>query len=145
MSNIYPLSDEYMIYNEQLRRYILTEKDVLENLGIDLPARLRCKNGSSNANSINALLNLASVHVYRFIHEHNVNNDWQDCVIANTQKGRQIIKEAMEQQLIYLLTIGDLSRSTDSTKRAFWFDDTARDILYQTIPEIGTTILYTGR
>lgn len=144
MSNTYPLSDEYMIYNEQAKRYVLTEKDVLDNLGINLSARMKSKNGSTNLNVINSLLNLASVHVYRFIHEHSINNSWQDCVIANTEKGRQIIKEAMEQQLVYVLTIGDLSRSTDSAKRAFWFDDTAKEILYQTIPEIGTSILYTG-
>lgn len=136
---MYPLSDDFMIFNEQTNRYVLTEKDVLLNLGTNLSERVKDKN------AINALLNLVSQHVYRFIHMHNIQNDFQDYIIAHTETGRIIVKEAMEQQLTYILTVGDLTRSTDEKKRMLWFDDLAKETLMRTIPEIGTTICYTGR
>ena len=135
----YPYADEYMIYDYETHRYILTEKCVLEELGINLAER--SKNQVARAN----LLKLASAQVYRFIHEHNTANDFQDYVIAKTETGRKIIKEAMQHQLTYLMMVGDLSRSTDINKRMLWFDDNAKQTLYRPIPEIASSICYTGR
>lgn len=134
-----PISDEFMIYNEEYNRYILTEKDVVTNLGIDINDRVK------NPEAINSLLNQISIQVYRFIHEHNVANVVQDYIIATTEMGRKIIKTAMEEQLIYVMTNGDLSRSTDKEKRALWFDDNAKEVLMTPIKEIGTHILYSGK
>ena len=134
-----PISDEFMIYNEEYNRYILTEKDVVTNLGIDINDRVK------NPEAINSLLNQISIQVYRFIHEHNVANVVQDYIIATTEMGRKIINTAMEEQLIYVMTNGDLSRSTDKEKRALWFDDNAKEVLMTPIKEIGTHILYSGQ
>lgn len=134
----YPLTDDYLAYNYTAHRYVLTLKDVEENLAIDLTARIK------NANAINSLLERISVQIYAFIHSHNHQNDLQDYIIAKTEKGRDIIKRAMEEQLIYFLTVGDLSRSTDLNKRALAIDETAKNILLETIPQIRTSICYTG-
>lgn len=135
----YPYTDDYMTYDYDTHRYILTQKDVSENLGIDLTARIKAPN------AINALLKQVSTQIYNFIHSHNVANEFQDFIIAKTYKGRAVIREAMEQQLIYFLAVGDLSRSTDREKRALAIDENAKNVLLQPIPEIGTTILYSGR
>jgi hypothetical protein len=127
-----------MSYDFTHHRYILTQKDVMENLGIDIEARLTVPN------AIPALLNRISVKIYSFIHTHNVNNQLQDYIIAKTESGRRIIREAMEEQLIYFLTVGDLSRSVDEAERRLAIDQTAIDILLQPIPEIGCSILYCG-
>jgi hypothetical protein len=111
----------------------------MENLGIDIEARLTVPN------AIPALLNRISVKIYSFIHTHNVNNQLQDYIIAKTESGRRIIREAMEEQLIYFLTVGDLSRSVDEAERRLAIDQTAIDILLQPIPEIGCSILYCGK
>ena len=58
---------------------------------------------------------------------------------------RAKIKEAMEQQLLYFLTVGDISKTTDAQKRALKFDETAKAILEEYIPELGTNLLYTGQ
>lgn len=134
----FPYSDTYMSYDFTHHRYILTQKDVMENLGIDIEARLTVPN------AIPALLNRISVKIYSFIHTHNVNNQLQDYIIAKTESGRRIIREAMEEQLIYFLTVGDLSRSVDEAERRLAIDQTAIDILLQPIPEIGCSILYCG-
>lgn len=136
---VYPYSDDYMTYNPATHRYTLTLKDVTENLGIDLESRLTVPN------AIPSLLNRVSIRIYAFIHSHNVDNAYQDLIIAKTADGRRIIKEAMEEQLIYLLSVGDLSRSVDEQERKFAYDETAIDILLQPIREIGCTILYCGR
>lgn len=135
----YPFDNDYMTYDYNSHRYILTLKCVTENLGIDIEARIK------NRNAISSLLNRVSVQIYAFIHTHNLNNELQDFIIAKTARGRDIIQRAMEEQLIYLLKIGDLSRSTDPQKRALKIDNTAYDILLETIPEIRTNILYTGK
>ena len=135
---MFPLVDEYLDYDYATHRYVLTEKDVLENLAIDLNADFR----PDVKNSVEKFLKQVSTLVYGYIHSFSVNNLMQDFIIAKTEMGRKFIKEAMEQQLIYMLEVGDLSRSPDLNKRALWFDDNARRILEQPIPEIGTTILY---
>lgn len=134
----YPLTDEFMVYDYTTHRYVLTDKDVFENLGINLSARIK------NPTAVRSLLNQISAQVYDFIHEHNVNNRFQDFVIAVTESGRQIIKRAMEEQLKYVLMVGDLSRSTDREKRAMWFDMNAERELSQPICEVGCSVLYAG-
>ena len=134
----YPYSDLFMKYDYKTHRYILTDKDVTDNLCIDIHNRLK------NKNLVDSLLNQISIQVYSYIHKFNKNNKAQDYVIASTEDGRQIIKEAMEQQLIYFLAVGDLSRTPDENKRKFWFDEMAKQVLLRDIKEIGTTICYTG-
>ena len=134
-----PYSDEHMIYDYDTHRYILTEKYVNEELGINL------KNILKNEIAMKRALKQASNQVYRFIHSHNTAESFQDYIIAKTESGRKIIKEAMTEQLMYLTMGGDVSRVHDWEKRAMYLDDNAKDILMTTIPEIGTSICYTGR
>lgn len=134
----YPLTDNFMVYDYDSHRYVLTEKDVSENLGVNISARIK------NPTAIKALLEQVSTQVYGFIHDYNANNDYQDFVLAVTESGRKIIKKAMEEQLKYVLTVGDLTRSTDEKKRAMWFDMTAKRELLKPILELGCSILYTG-
>lgn len=135
---MYPLSDEFMTYDYDTHRYVLTEKDVFDNLGINISARIK------NPTAINALLDQISGQVYDFLHDYNFDNNYQDFIIAATESGRKIIKRAMEEQLKYVLTVGDLTRSTDEKKRALWFDMSAKRELLKPIKEIGCSILYTG-
>jgi hypothetical protein len=135
----YPYSDEYMNYDCETKHYVLTEKDVIDNLGINIKERM------NNDNSVRALLRQVSIQVYNYIHQFNTSNDFQDYVIAKTESGRTIIKEAMEQQLVYILVAGDLTRVPDVNQRALWFDEMAKQTLLKTITEIGCSICYSGR
>ena len=134
-----PYSDEHMIYDFETHHYILTEGCVLQELGINLKAI------SKNDNAIKRVLKQASNQVYRFIHSHNTAEDFQDYIIAKTQNGRKLIKEAMLEQITYLLDVGDPSKILDMEKRGMYIDDNAKEILMRTIPEIATSICYTGR
>lgn len=141
----YPYSDEYMVFDNVTNHYILTEKYVTEILAIDLDERITDRTTINPQAMKNRLLRMASNHVYNFIHEHNINAEMQDYWISVTPSLRPIIQQAMGEQLTYILQVGDLTRSADLSKRSVWFDKSAQDILAQTVPELGTSILYTGR
>jgi hypothetical protein len=135
---IQPYSDEYMFFDKATNRYVLTEKDVLETVGINLSAR------SKSEESKRAYLRLASTQIYNYIHKHNMNNELQDFIISHTETGRAIIKEAMEMQVLLFASAGNLSVLPDENMRRLSVDMNAVAVLERIIPELGTTILYTG-
>lgn len=134
-----PYSDDYLTYNERRNRYILTAKAVFDKLGIDLNVESK-----QNQNGVNAFLSRVSDSVYRKIHEYG-ENDYQDNIIAHTQKGRDIIFECMLEQFFYMKNVGDLSLSTDIRERALYASDSLLEILDEVIPEIGRSIINIGR
>lgn len=139
---IKPYSDEFMIFDEDNCKYVLTEKDVLNNCGINLQERLRSSENPQT--TIKMFLTRISMQVYRYIHQHNV-PILQDYIISISAVGRKMIKQAMEYQLIYILSIGDLSLTAEEERRKLYIDDGAKELLINTIiPEVGTTICYTG-
>lgn len=136
---INPYSDDYMTFNERRCRYVLTAKAVFDNLGIDLNDEIK-----QNPNGVNAFLSRVSDSVYRKIHEYG-DNEYQDKIIAYTQKGREIIFECMLEQFFYMKNVGDLSLSTDIKERALYCADSLIEILDEVIPEIGKSIINIGR
>lgn len=144
-NQVYPFSDGYMIFDEVTNRYVLTEQYVRDVLAIDLDTRITDRTTVNPQAMKDRLLRLASNHVYNFIHEHNVNAAAQDCLIARCPALRPIIRDAMGEQLTYILQNGDLSRAPTLSQRALWFDKSAADILVQNVPGLGISILYTGR
>lgn len=136
----YPLSDQYMTYDDATDRYVLTPKDVSDNLGISLENELK----TSVANVLASFLKQISSHVYTYIHQFQRNTQYQDWIIGHTEQGRDIVKRAMEAQLVYVLMNGDLSRSVDERERMMWFDIQAQEILNEPIKEIGRAITYSG-
>lgn len=145
MAEEYPYSDEYMIFDAVTNRYVLTEQYVRDVLAIDLDTRITDRTTVNPQAMKDRLLRLASNHVYNFIHEHNVDTQKQDCLIAAVPSLRPIIQSAMGEQLTYILQNGDLSRAPKLEQRALWFDSSAADILGKIVPGLGFSILYTGR
>ena len=133
----YPYSDDYMQYDYIMHRYVLTAKDVQENLGVNLDR-------FDSPNAVDAILRQISIKIYAFIHEYNIANDLQDYIIAKTETGRKIIKEAMEQQFLYESAVGNVDLILSADKRGFRIAPITESVLLRIIPEIGTTILYTG-
>jgi hypothetical protein len=131
-----PYIDNEMTFNKKTRHYVLTQEYV-QKLDPDIITGLK------NPSDIITTLEEISDDIYDFIHEHNANNDAQDFIIAHTETGREIIKKAMEKQLLYMAALGDASLFLDD-KRKFWISDKATRVLLRTIPEISTCILYTG-
>lgn len=134
---IEPYSDDYMTYEDGV--YTLTAKAVFDEYGIDLQTSAK-----DNARGGLAILKRISRLVYKRIHEYNSSNCFQDEVIAKTDGGRKIIYEAMLDHFLYVKMVGDLTMSTDPTKRSLWFSETAQETIERVIPEIGSSLCYTG-
>lgn len=132
----YPYSDNHLQYDYDSHRYILTKQYCLEVLKVDVD-ELAVGDG-------NVVLNDISEEIYDYIHNYSVDTMFQDFIIAKTEGGRKIIKEAMSKQLKYELAVGKLKYSVDERVRALWLDAGAKSTLLKMIPEIGTSICYTG-
>lgn len=139
-----PYTDDYLFYDEQSGHYELTEKALIEKVGVNL--RVRMAEGAlvNPETAIKSFTRTVSDMIYQFIHEHNVNNSRQDCLIATVPELRQIIEKAMEYQAIYVLNVGNLYLSTKPEERAIAIDYLAQSILGNIVPCLGISILYAG-
>lgn len=141
---IYPYSDEYMTFDENMNRYVLTEKYALEQLGLNLSEAVNERNSNNQQIAVRAILNRISTQVYNYIHEHCISDCLRDCVAHKIPSARKILMQAMGEQLFYVASKGDLSMSTDLQKRVYSMDENAKSTLLRTLPEVGYSLLYTG-
>ncbi len=140
----YPYNDDYMYYDQDEHRYILTEKCIVEKLGIQITSEINERNGISPQIIVKNLLNRVSALIYGYLHAHARNTALQDYFIATIPSLRKIIQNAMEYQFVYMKMKGDLSISTDTNKRVFAIDELAKQELDKTVPELNRSITYTG-
>lgn len=134
-----PYSDDDMIYDYQTHRYVLT-LDYARRNGIDLEARVRSVDTTAAANIINNVLRTVSTQIYTYIFAHNMNRRALEYVIAKSETARNVVKDAMREQLAYITTQGDLSRTTEKDKRKMYIDIMAKLILDTDVPELGTCL-----
>ena len=140
----YPYSDEYMIFDEDTKRYVLTPKYVYDKIGVDMEASLKERAAINPQILAQRFLTEVSDDIYDFIHEHSVYNARQDCLIATVPSLRQIMQKAMEQQFVYSRLNGLLGYSSDKETQDKRICPKAINTLSQTVCELGHSILYTG-
>ena len=143
MECIEPYSDDNMVYDEITGRYILTEK-AFTDFGYDLRSQIMDGGYTSPDNIIKGFFRTVSDMVYAYIHSFSGNTTRQDKLIACVPSLRDIIMRAMLYQAVYVYFNGNLSLSTKPEERAAAIDMTCQDMLAQTVPELGTSILYSG-
>lgn len=144
MPNSLPHSDEYMRYDYTTHRYVLTLKYVTDILGIDMQRRVNGGGAVGNQAVINNMLNTASLHVYNYVFNFNSDRQAQQWIMAKCPSAREIIKDAMAQQLAYLMSVGDLTRSPKEEDRIAYMDMQAKMTLDQTVKETGVALTYCG-
>lgn len=141
---ISPYSDDYLFYDETTERYVLTEKALVENVGVNLRERMGETALVNPDTAIKSFTRTVSDMIYQFIHEHNVDNRKQDHLISTVPELRQIIQKAMEYQAVYVLNVGNLYLSVKPEERAVAIDYLAQSILSTTVPCLGISIIYGG-
>ena len=134
-----PYNDDDMIYDYKAHRYVLT-LDYARRNGIDLESRVKSVDTNAASTIINTVLRTASVQIYAYIFAHNMNRRALEYVIAKSETARSIVRDAMREQLAYLVTQGDLSRTTEKDKREMYIDMMAKLILDTDVPELGTCL-----
>lgn len=136
-----PYNDKFMRYDYNAHRYILTA-DYLTELGIDVESRA----GESvlSQNVINNVLNRVSILIYSYLYRFN---DMQTIqyIIACCPSARNIIKDIMGMQALYMFTIGDLTMSDKNDVRDKWLDISAAALIDTAeIKETGKTLSNIG-
>jgi hypothetical protein len=140
----YPYSDNFMVFDEENKRYVLTNEYVMQRLGVDLAGTANERGLVNPQIAVKHLLEEVSDDIYNFIHSHNLNTAKQDYLIATVPSLRLIIQKAMGQQLLYSRMNGFMAYSADKDKQFMAICPKARQTLLQVVPEIGISILYTG-
>lgn len=139
-----PYSDDYLFYDEITGHYVLTEKALIEKVGLNLRARMGDRSLITPEIAIKSFNTTVSDMIYQFIHEHNVDNARQDMLIATVPELRRIIQRAMELQAVYVSVQGNLYLSTKPEERAVAIDYLAKSMLGTAVPCLGVSILYSG-
>ena len=99
----YPHDDQIMQYDYENHRYILTEKGVLLQLGINLDDVFN-KTGDANPSTlVERILKRISQSVYLWIYESSMNPDWLEFLLAVYPPMRNKIREMLQAQLLYVL------------------------------------------
>ncbi len=107
-ANSFPYSDDDMEYSTETHRYTLTPAYVLEETGMTLNQVLNPGMMSQPQKVEQLYLEQISKSIYKFIYSTNNENDKQEYLLAKLPSLRKIIREAMLQQVIYVLKGGDL-------------------------------------
>lgn len=140
----YPYNDDYMYFDSNSKRYILTAKCVLDKYGVDMESALSERKAVNAQVMTQAFLREVSDDIYDYIHEHNANTHKQDMLIAYVPSLRNIIQTAMEKQFLYSRLNGVLGFSTVKDEQDQAVCPKAKKALGQIVPELGVSILYTG-
>lgn len=105
-----PQSDTNLTYDPSVHRYRLTELGVLQRLNRNLGDVLADNGGASDPrNEPGFVLERISRQIYGFIYSHTAAPLRREREMALNPAYRAPLMEAMEEQLIYVMTNGDLS------------------------------------
>jgi len=153
MAQTYPYDDDYMTYDFDTHKYILTNQAVLDDLNINLITTLDPTNSASAQGNVQKFLKRISDIIYREIYKVSTNMYWVEYCMAKCPSARQKIKDAMEEQIESFMFNGDLSvySGIDMKKNTVMPDISnrilcanARAILEQPLIETGLPLLYSG-
>lgn len=141
----YPINDRELIYDYKKHRYLLTQYYVQSVLGVNLESQIGTNGGVSATVIINTLLDNISSEVYNYVYAHN-NTQTLQYIIAKCPSARDIIKEAMSKQALYVFYSGDLGFSTIKDEKDLALNRYAKEIIdNQEVAETGTSLIFTGK
>jgi len=150
----YPYNDEYMVYDYETHRYILTEKFCLDKMNLDLQERLNLGGGANRERVPQIFLDEISEFVYSQIYDYSSQPLIQEYQIAKYPSAREVIKKAMMNQIDYALVNGalyqysgiDLKKNTKiDGMSGKYLSPLAKSILSNPLIETGTPLLYAGK
>lgn len=139
-----PYDTDFMRFDADTNRYYITEAALVSH-GIDLRGRLAASSVAAPEFIVNGLLSDTTDMLYAYIHQFNVDNEFQDKLIAEVPSMRKVIYSALLHQAVYVVKNGNLTLSIDDNERQKAIDMTAISELNRIIPELGVSILHQGR
>lgn len=151
---IYPYDDEYLVYDYDEHRYILTPKAVLDKLNLNLIERLNVGGAVNRERVPYQFLDEISDIVYTEIYNYSSQPEIQEYQIAKLPSARKVIMQAMLRQVDYALVNGFLDQySGIDLKKNSKVDDLssrylaprAKSVLSKPLLESKVPLLYAGK
>lgn len=134
----HPYNDDYLTFDELSGQYVPTERAIVERCAIDIRARLSDNKTVNPEVVINKLCRTVSDQIYTFIHQFSIYNKRQNYLLATMPLLRATVQRAMEYQLEYLLSNGDIFLSLDSNENGKEIHKMSKELL------INSGICYSG-
>ena len=150
----YPYNDEYLVYDYENHRYILTERAVLDKLNTNLVERLNVGGSANKERAVNAFLDEISELVYSQIYDYSSQWEIQQYQIAKVPSARNVIMRAMLKQVDYVLLNGFINQysGVDMKKGSImqgfsgkYLAPLSKSILSNNLTETGVPLLYAGK
>ena len=150
----YPYDDEYLVYDYDEHRYILTPKAVLDKLNLNLIERLNVGGAVNRERVPYQFLDEISDIVYTEIYNYSSQPEIQEYQIAKLPSARKVIMQAMLRQVDYALVNGFLDQySGIDLKKNSKVDDLsgrylaprAKSVLSKPLLESKVPLLYAGK
>lgn len=138
-----PYDDDFMRFDKITHQYVLTEAALLSK-GIDIRARMAATAAVSPENIIQTLVETTSDMIYQYIHDHSMDNNAQDWLIAHNPNLRLLIQRAMLQQAVHVINLGNLYYSSNADERKNAINSVAKSLLDNVVCCAGSAITYTG-
>lgn len=105
----YPYSDADMTYNEATHRYTLTVEFVARETGADLLTVLNNRGIMDRTALANNYLREISSVIYSQIYASSTQSEIKEYLAAKHPAAREILKQAMLEQVLYTLSNGDIA------------------------------------
>lgn len=150
----YPFDDEYMRYDYDEHRYILTARAVLDKNNINLMERLNYGGDVNRERIADIFLDEVSEIVYNEIYNYSSQPAIQEYQIAKMPSARNAIMRAMLKQVDYVLVNGFLNQygGVDFKKGAKmdnvadrYLAPLAKSILTRPLIETKVPLMYAGK
>lgn len=101
-----PYSNEEMTYNKNTHRYVLTKNYCVRN-NVDLDAELNTYGMANKSAAAENLLDRISRIIYQHCYRHGMAKEKKEHDIATVEAFRDVIRDAMMEQLLYVMANGD--------------------------------------
>ena len=156
MQLITPYDDNTMIYDRRRHQYRLTLEYVEAETGVNLAEQLNTANSDDPQREAIFRLNQVSQEVYSYVYAKNSNHMMQEFYMAKLESTREVIRQALVDQLTYELTSGALAMfSGVNIKTGQQMDRqklkdavigfNTQMTLDREIPELGVALTYQGK
>lgn len=105
----YPFDDTYMTYDAINHRYKLTQAAAKDLCNVNLETELDLSGLPNAGNMADQYLDNVSMQIYQYIYSCAANLYAAEYDLAKEARLRNVIKDAMRYQLIYMVANGDLT------------------------------------
>jgi hypothetical protein len=106
--NAYPLSAQDMTYDFDEHKYVLNLDYVRTKTGVDLVLRMNSPYIVDKTTAANSFLRTVSEQIYAYVYSYNLDNDYQEYLMAKSPLAREALRSAMLAQIGYILRNGKI-------------------------------------